>query len=213
VIGYQLPHSLHNRCYKVDPTAGLIPLQDTSRSLNLNQTTPATGPPNTASHIIFTEDGQKLLASVKGDPSQPGVLPGFIASWDVVPSQGAFTLSQNFQTIALPQGGLLPFSMTVLPGRNALLATDAAIGFDIINLADNTKSTATPIQGQGATCWSNFSPKTQTLFLTDIMTSVVTEVGVDGNLAGNIVGVGTFPLSCRYGRARSQFPCAAIHLD
>jgi hypothetical protein len=49
----------------VDKTVGLIPMQNTLRSHGLNQTTPATGPPGSASHIIFSEDNTKLIALSK----------------------------------------------------------------------------------------------------------------------------------------------------
>ena len=76
----------------------------------MNQTTPPNGPPGTASHIVFSEDGTKLIASVKGVPPTPG----FLAVWDVADDG---TLSENSTQIAPGQGGLLPFSMTVIPGQ------------------------------------------------------------------------------------------------
>ncbi|KAF5313274.1 hypothetical protein D9619_003030 [Psilocybe cf. subviscida] len=115
-------------CFKVDKTAGLVPIANTVRSLNLNQTTPATGPAGTASHVVFSEDNSQLIASVKGVPPTPG----FLAVWDVA-ADGS--LSQDFQSIAPASGGLLPFSMTVIDGQNAILATDAGLGFDIFDLA------------------------------------------------------------------------------
>jgi len=84
--------------------------------------------------------------------------------------------------------------MTVIPGKNAILATDAGLGFDIFDMSNNgtvngnnTKSSANAIQGQKATCWSSFSPKTGNFYLTDIGTSMVTEVNVGNNLNGTIV--------------------------
>lgn len=86
--------------------------------------------------------------------------------------------------------------MTVIPGMNAILSTDAGVGFDIYDFStvtagsNNTsspKNSVVPIQGQGATCWSSFSTKTGNFYLTDIGTSMVTEVNVDQNLKGTIV--------------------------
>jgi len=170
-------------CMSIDPKKGLTPQTNNVRSLGLNQTTPPSGPAGTTSHIVFNEDGTQLIASVKGVPPQPG----FFAIWNVS-SDG--TLSQNFQKLAPNQGGLLPFSMTVIKGQNALLATDAGVGFDIVDLANMTpanKSSVVPIQGQGATCWSSHSEKTGNFYLTDIGTNQVTEVNVDKNLKGTIV--------------------------
>lgn len=167
-------------CFNVDKQKGLVPMANTVRSLNLNQTTPATGPAGSVSHVVFSEDNKQLVASVKGVPPQPG----FLAVWDVAQDG---SLSQDFQSVAPEKGGLLPFSMTVIPGKNAILATDAGIGFDIFDFGATKKSSAVPIAGQSATCWSAFSPKTGNFFLTDIGTSMVTEINIDDNLTGTIV--------------------------
>jgi hypothetical protein len=170
-----------------------VPIANTVRSLGLNQTTPATGPAGSASHIIFSEDNSQLIASVKGVPPQPG----FLAVWDVA-ADGS--LSADFTSVAPQSGGLLPFSMTVIPGMNAILATDAGLGFDVFDFnavapaqgnatASGDRSSANAIAGQAATCWSSFSPKTGNFFLTDIGTSTITEVNVDANLKGTIVKV------------------------
>jgi hypothetical protein len=173
-------------CYKVDPQNGLQAMSGTLRSLGLNQTTPATGPAGSASHVIFSEDGQQLIASIKGTPPQPG----FLAVWNVGQDN---TLSENFTQVAPGSGGLLPFSMTVIPGKNAILATDAGVGFDIFDMSggaqNSSKSSVVPIEGQGATCWSSFSKQTGNFYLTDIKTSIVTEVNVNNNLNGTIVKV------------------------
>lgn len=161
----------------------------TKRDLRINQTTPATGPAGSLSHVIFSEDGKQLVASVKGIPPTPG----FLAVWDV---QSDGSLSEKFQRLAPEKGGLLPFSMTAIPGKNAILATDAGLGFDIFDMSrnggakgNNTKSSANEIKGQKATCWSSFSPKTNNFYLTDIGTSLVTEVNLDHNLKGSIIKV------------------------
>ncbi|KAF7424398.1 hypothetical protein PC9H_009705 [Pleurotus ostreatus] len=166
-------------CFAVDKQRGLVSLANTNRALNLNQTTPATGPAGSVSHIVFSEDGQTLVASVKGVPPTPG----FLAAWAV---QQDGSLSDDFQKIDPADGGLLPFSMTVIPGKNAILATDAGLGFDIFDFGGNASS-AVKIDGQSATCWSSFSKKTGNFYLTDIGTSIVTEVNVDDNLTGTIV--------------------------
>jgi hypothetical protein len=172
-------------CFGIDSQQGLVAQPNTSRSLGLNQTTPPNGPAGTTSQIIFSEDNSQLVVSVKGIPPQPG----FFAIWDVA-SNGS--LSQNFTSVAPDQGGGLPFSMTIIEGQNALLATDPAVGFEIVDLANfssNNRSSVVPIPGQGATCWSSHSPKTGNFYLTDIQTSFVTEVHVDNNLNATIIKV------------------------
>ncbi|KDR69366.1 hypothetical protein GALMADRAFT_77472, partial [Galerina marginata CBS 339.88] len=182
-------------CYTPDPKLGLIAKPNTLRSLGLNQTTPATGPAGTTSHVVFSEDGTTLVASVKGVPPTPGKLrplkcSGYASAWSIA-ADGSLSAEPVKSTPA--SGGLLPFSMTVIPGKNAILATDAGVGFDIFNFGGKGKNALTatssvvPIQGQSATCWSSFSPKSGNFYLTDIGTSTITEVNVDNNLKGTIV--------------------------
>ncbi|KAF7312261.1 hypothetical protein MIND_00239100 [Mycena indigotica] len=175
-------------CFAVDKAKGTIkPIANTVRSLKLNQTTPATGPAGTASHVIFSEDGTKLIASVKGVPPTPGI----IAVWDVAKDG---SLSKDFQPMQPAKGGLLPFSMTVIPGKNAILATDAGVGAAIFDLNATPangvaagQSSILTIAGQKATCWSSFSQKTKNFYVTDIGTSQVTEISLDNNLKPTIV--------------------------
>lgn len=139
----------------------------------------------TASQIVFS--GTQLIASIKGIPPTPG----FLAVWDV--GTGG-SLSETYTSIAPPTGGILPFSMTPIQGKNAFLVTDPALGFDIFDLSastttNDTKSSAVGIPNQGAVCWSSFSNKTGSYYLTDVGTSIVTEVSVDDNLKGSIVKV------------------------
>uniref|UniRef100_A0A0W0F350 Uncharacterized protein n=1 Tax=Moniliophthora roreri TaxID=221103 RepID=A0A0W0F350_MONRR len=79
--------------------------------------------------------------------------------------------------------------MTVISGKNAILATNAGIGFDIFDFgAQNvnaSRNSAITIDGQTAT-WSNFSPKTGNFSLTDIGTAKVTEVSV--NIIFRLIG-------------------------
>jgi len=170
-------------CFTADEQKGLVPVPNTNRALNLKQTTPPTGPPNTVSDIIFSEDETKLLVSVKGIPPTPGRISAFDVNAEDC------SLSETSVDSTPSQGGVVPFSMTIIPGKNAVLNTDAAVGFAVYDFSQGAtaSSTIVPIEGQGATCWSNFSPKTGTFFLTDILTSTVTEVKVDDSLQGSIV--------------------------
>ncbi|KAJ6544264.1 hypothetical protein B0H19DRAFT_298581 [Mycena capillaripes] len=161
-------------CYKFDAREGLIPLKNTIRSLKLNQTTPATGPPNTPSQIIFSQDEKKLMVSVKA---------GFIAVWDI---NADGSLSSNFQTLT---GGVLPFSLNHIPGKNALLASDPGVGYDIFDLDSNARTAAvsTAIPNQGANCWSVYSQQSGNFYIIDVGRSVLTEVHVANSLNSSIV--------------------------
>jgi hypothetical protein len=173
------------KCFSVNAQTGLSGIANTVRSVGINQTTPATGPAGSASHVIFNEDGSQLIASIKGTPTDPG----FLAVWDVAANG---SLSQQFRAIAPPKGGALPFGMNLIPGMNAVLATDPASGFDVISLAANgtAASSANTVAGEGAVCWTSYSKKTGNYYLTDVTTSLVTEVSVDKNLKAKVVKVG-----------------------
>ncbi|KAI9064800.1 hypothetical protein FKP32DRAFT_1569191 [Trametes sanguinea] len=167
-------------CFTVDKTLGLVAIPNSLRAIPLNQTTPPNGPPGTASQITFNHDESKLIASFKGLP--PAV--GFLAFWDIS-SDGS--LSSDFTRMDTLPAGSLTFSLTPIPGKNAFLSTDPGVGFTVFDLDDPSKSSVIPIPGQGATCWSTFSPKTGNFFLDDVGTGTVTEVHVDGNLKASIV--------------------------
>ncbi|KAI0028783.1 hypothetical protein K488DRAFT_89403 [Vararia minispora EC-137] len=195
------------QCFNTtDNFLGLKPIANSQRSLGLNQTTPATGPAGSTSHIIFSEDGSSLFAAVKGNPALGDGARGFIAVWDVADDG---SLSTNFTNIPPPAKGNLPFALANIPGTtNALFVPDAAVGVDIFDLsqgperaAESNATQAVPVKGQGAVCWVAHSTKTGTFFVTDIMTALVTEIAVDGNLAGSVVkqyptqtGAGTIDL-------------------
>ncbi|KAJ7667068.1 hypothetical protein B0H17DRAFT_1089218 [Mycena rosella] len=158
-------------CYNFDPKKGLTPSKNSIRSLMLNQTTPATGPPNTPSQIIFSPDEKHLIVSVKD---------GSILMWDI---NADGSLSPDFRTMS---GGVLPFSLLYVPGKNAIIASDPGVGYDIFNLDTNT-TVSTPIPNQGANCWSAYSAESGNFYLIDVGLSVVTEVHVTASLNSTIV--------------------------
>lgn len=119
---------------------------------------------------------------MKGDSKNNG----FIAIFGV---QNDGSLANQHKTIT-PPGNSQPFGMTIIPGKNALLVADASIGFDIIDLNGN-KSAAVKINGQNETGWTSFSQKTGNFYLTDIGTSIISEVNVDNNLNAKVVKVRT----------------------
>lgn len=180
-------------CFKAEDK-GLQAIKDTQRSLKLNQTTPAKGPSNTVGTIMFNEANNKLIASVKGSSTNS---PGYLAIWDV---QKNGALSSNFTTIKAPAGGSLPAALRNIPGKNAVLATDAGAGIAVYDLSTlkgvnnkanqtSTKNNLMSINGQKNTGWVTYSGKTGSFFLTDSGTSTVTEVTVDKNLKGKVVKV------------------------
>ncbi|KAG5638837.1 hypothetical protein H0H81_009608 [Sphagnurus paluster] len=169
-------------CFKVDLVKGLIPIPGALRGLPLNQTTPPSGPPRSAGQVLFTEDNKQIVVSVKGDPPTPG----YLAVWDVAANG---SLSTTYKTIPVPHGSLVPLSINLIPGSNAVLATDPAIGFAVVDLEDASKSSAVMIPGQRATCWASYSSKTKNFYLVDLATATVTEVHIGHDLKATLVKV------------------------
>ncbi|KAH9893333.1 hypothetical protein C8Q73DRAFT_647425 [Cubamyces lactineus] len=173
-------------CFSVDKNLGLVPVPGSLRYLGYNQTTPANGPPGSLSQIIFSEDGSKLLASYKGTANTPG----YLVSWDV---QKDGSLSAQHSQVAVAQGGMVPFSLTPIPKQNAFFVTDPGIGYDIVDLSGKGRDAAVTVNGQMATCWSTYSPKTGNYYAIDVGGNVIREVHLDGNLKGSIVATHSVP--------------------
>ncbi|KAJ7755154.1 hypothetical protein B0H16DRAFT_1541246 [Mycena metata] len=164
-------------CYKFNWAQGLTPIPNSIRSLKLNQTTPANGPGNTPSQIIFSADEKQLIVSVKTGN-------GYLAIWDI---NADGSLSSTFSTVS---GGALPFSITPIPGKNALFVSDPGVGYDIFNLDGTKAKTATisvPVAGQGAICWSTYSPESGNFYLIDVGKSIITEVDIAKSVNNTIV--------------------------
>lgn len=141
-----------------------------------------------AHHIAFNDANDKLIVTVVGTPN-------YLAIWDVA-SNG--TLSDNFTTVSPPSGGMNPFSLTPIPGKNAMVSADTAVGADVWDLSALSaqsnqtaagKSASVSIGGQMANCWSTYSQKTGNFYFIDAGASIVTEVNVDQNLKGTVVKV------------------------
>src|SRR5262249_38320342 len=150
-----------------------------TRLLGLNQTNPPTGPQNTVSDILFNHDQSQLLVSVKGDPN--GTV-GFIANFDVS-GRSPLSLSAN-PVKSTPENGVLPFSMTVVgKSGDTVMNTDAAFGVSISKFDPKSgnilSSSSVAINNQTATCWSSISPRTHSIYVTDVGNANVTEFSVD----------------------------------
>jgi hypothetical protein len=104
------------RCFTIDPQLGLVFQSNSARTLGLNQTTPPSGPFNTASQVIFTEDGSQLVAAVKGFSS---TAPGFLTMWYVLADGSG--LSNNSTIVLSPAGGAVrPVIIHTIQGSNRL---------------------------------------------------------------------------------------------
>ncbi|KAJ7030788.1 hypothetical protein C8F04DRAFT_1397625 [Mycena alexandri] len=161
-------------CYKFNWSHGLTPIPNSIRSLQLNQTTPVNGSASTPSQIIFSADEKQLIVSVK---------TGYLAIWDI---NADGSLSSTFNTVS---GGAIPFSITPIPGQNALLVSDPGVGYDIFNLNGTKAKAATisvPVAGQVAICWSTYRPESGNFYLIDVETSIISEVDIAKSLNSTI---------------------------
>ncbi|GJJ08632.1 hypothetical protein Clacol_002851 [Clathrus columnatus] len=172
-------------CYRQDNLFGLVSIKNTRRLLNLPLSTPPSGPDDSLSQVIFNEDGSLLLVASKGSPSRPG----FIASWNV--DQRTGSLSDNYIRSPAASGAALPFGLALIPGTNAIVATDPAVGFSIYDFNNLTpagaQGTVTAVIGEQAVCWVAYSTKTNNFYMTDIGTGLVTEAHIDDKLQGTVV--------------------------
>ncbi|KAK7059161.1 hypothetical protein VNI00_001788 [Paramarasmius palmivorus] len=167
-------------CFKVDGANGLSVVENGIRSLNLNQTTPGNGTSGgTVSQILFSEDDKQVIAAVKGTPD----FAGFLALWDI-DCEGK--LSEEFQSIETSEDGTRPFSVSLIPEKNAVLSADPTIGYQVFDLGSK-QATPFNVTGQAAICWSSYSSTTGNFYLTDAGMSIVNEVSVDDSLQGTLV--------------------------
>ncbi|KAK2460349.1 hypothetical protein APHAL10511_007738 [Amanita phalloides] len=176
------------RCFDVDALKGLSVITHTTKYLNLNETTPPSGPLGSVSQVIFANKDKSLMVAVKGNPSVGA--RGYLAFWDF---EHDGSLSKEYRTVFGNKAVHAPFGITPVRGANAILTADAALGYDIWDFTgskglaqDDWKITDYPVAGQAAICWSTYSPKTGNYYLVDFK-DVITEVSVDCHADSHIV--------------------------
>ncbi|KAJ7464349.1 hypothetical protein FB451DRAFT_1138749 [Mycena latifolia] len=182
-------------CYSVDLRKGLVPIPNSVRSLNQKLTTPPQNPDNTPSQILFSDDGKRLFASVKGS----GTTTGFVAAW-AVNDDGS--LSDDFVKNT-PNGGQNPASLTIIRGADALMNTDIGKGINILDFG-NGSTTAVKTQdlvigGSVHTAWGEFSDATKNYYISDSDKDLYTELSIDPTTLA-VKGVKQYP------QAKGSFP-------
>ncbi|KAF3314493.1 hypothetical protein TWF173_004576 [Orbilia oligospora] len=159
-------------CYSVSARTGLRPLDKSSRKLNIGQSTPPVGPTGTVSDIFFTPDSESLVVIVKGNP--PTGVAGFVAVYSVQNGKISMTPVKSN-----PIGSVALFGSSMI-SNTEIIATDA--GFGAMKLKLNPKThvveaeVKTTIDGQAATCWTAYSPKTESVYVTDIKMNRIEEI-------------------------------------
>ncbi|KAL3482659.1 hypothetical protein BJX62DRAFT_250661 [Aspergillus germanicus] len=160
---------------------------DALRPFDLNQTTPAAGPPNTLSHVLFNTESTALYALVKGNgsPENPGFISVFPVKYGCKPETAAYVSREDIRSS--PAGTGLLFGAAIVPSSGLLFATDPGFGVSILEVHPETYTAVSrgnvEIPGQSATCWAAYSPKSSSVFVTDVLVNRLVEVdAVDGEI-------------------------------
>ncbi|KAK6525847.1 hypothetical protein TWF281_010891 [Arthrobotrys megalospora] len=172
-------------CYSVSARTGLKPLDKSARKFNIGQSTPPVGPTGTVSDIFFTPDSKSLIVMVKGNP--PTNVAGFVAVFPVHNGKVSLTPVKSN-----PTGSVALFGSSMISNTD-IIATDAGFGTMKLKLNPQTHAVVadvkTTIAGQAATCWTAFSAKTGSVYVTDIKMNRIEEVSAS---SGKVVSVLNF---------------------
>ncbi|KAF3922241.1 hypothetical protein ABW20_dc0101736 [Dactylellina cionopaga] len=172
-------------CYSVSARTGLKPLDKNARKFNLGQSNPPVGATGTVSDIFFTPDSKSLIVMVKGNPVTS--VAGFVAVFPVQNGKVSLTPVKSN-----PAGSVVLFGSSMISNTD-IIATDAGFGTIKLTLNPQTHVVVTDVKntiaGQAATCWTAFSPKTGSVYVTDIKMNRIEEINAS---SGKIVSVLNF---------------------
>ncbi|KAF4952816.1 hypothetical protein FSARC_12558 [Fusarium sarcochroum] len=145
---------------------------DELRPFDLGQTTPPSGPPNTVSQTLFSDDESLLITLVKGNMATNST--GFVSVYPVEDSHTKGNKAKSVSktgTRSSPDGTMTLFGSQVIPGTSKVFVTDPSFGATILSVDSSTYTSQsifrTKIEGQMATCWLAISPSTHTAFVAD----------------------------------------------
>jgi hypothetical protein len=176
-------------CFSTDHAKGLTPLGGL-RPIILNQSTPPVGPPNTVSDLVFNPSQSALIATVKGD----GTDPGYIYAYPV--DDGSISTKP---TVSRPSELLIDFSVSFIDDSKAII-TDPSYGASLVDVSWDfqfTVQTKIVIPGEGAICWSVYSQRFDTVYIIDAGTTNITLVdpqsgATKGTVVLDAAHMGTF---------------------
>ncbi|KAG0648291.1 hypothetical protein D0Z07_5393 [Hyphodiscus hymeniophilus] len=163
-------------CFSTDHAKGLTPLGDL-RPLSLNQTTPPSGPPGTASDLVFNPSQTALIATIKGN----GVDPGFIYAYPVEKDGSISTRP----VLSRPAELNVNFAVSFIDDAHAIIV-DPSFGSALVDVSSDLKFTVQyklVVAGQKAICWSVYAPRFGVVFAIDAGTGIITIV--DPQTGGN----------------------------
>lgn len=151
-------------CFTVSTENGLVPVGGLRPLQRLLTSTPPSGPPDSASEILFNPNSSALLVTIKGKPGPPAV-PGYIYAFAVHNGQ----ISSD-AIISSPSALIMDYSINFLGSETSALITDPTFGASIVNIASNltvTETHHTTIPNQGAVCWAAYSRHYGTVYVID----------------------------------------------
>lgn len=138
-------------CFFADPWWGLLPLAPIRKigAPYIQETTPANGPPGSASEISFSPDSSALVVTIKGIPGtrMGSTLVYGIDEWGNVKRDPKVS---QFANVALP------FGFQFFSDRTFYLV-DPSFGVALMTINDDLTVTQTihePVTGMKAICWS-----------------------------------------------------------
>lgn len=140
------------------------------------------------SDLQFSPDSSQLFLTIKGNDftRRPGWFVSFQVGKDHI-SRGVWTQ---------PEGEITPFGFTIVPGMGSdvtlAYADVGGRGFGVatinkLGLHISNSSSFVRVQDAQELCWTAFSPRTGSLFLTDPVANMVTEVRVDSGGGGRVL--------------------------
>ncbi|KAK4162018.1 hypothetical protein QBC43DRAFT_322701 [Cladorrhinum sp. PSN259] len=107
------------------------------REFKLDQTTPPTGPYNTISQVVFSDDEDQLYATVKGDPRSNK--QGWFSSYDIRRNASATWLSEQ-EIRSKPSGTREMSGCVLIPGSRDMLVADSSFGVAVLGLNDKSEA-------------------------------------------------------------------------
>ena len=158
-------------CFTVSAEKGLSQLGGLRPLEKLHTKTPPSGPPDSASDILFNPSSSALFVTIKGHPGPPAV-PGYIYAFAV--NDG---LISGDPIISSPSALILDYGMSFLGSDTSAVITDATFGASIVNIGPNltvTETHHTTIPNQSAVCWSAYSRHYGTVYVMDAARTIVT---------------------------------------
>lgn len=138
----------------------------------LNQTTPpAVASSFTAQHVFFNPSSTALFAIVFGSNNTHPAIPGTFFAWPVIDGKVSTT----------PVISVIPNLRQLFSGQfvndDTMIVTETTFGTALLHVSPSLKITekqTTVIPNQLAACWTSYSPRFDSVYVSDALTTNVT---------------------------------------